>query len=67
MDDELPDNNAEDNFVTIAASIETILDEPIYREPDEMSIDTEYDTELLPLPDGISTSDAHRSDQAGKH
>ena len=67
MDDDLPDNNAEDNVVTIAAAIETILDEPIDREPDEMSIDTEYDTELLPLPDGISTSDAPRSDQAGKH
>ena len=49
-------------FVTIAAAIETILDEPIDREPDEMAIDTEYDTELLPLPDGLSTSD-----QAGKH
>ena len=67
MDDDLPDNNAEDNVVTIAAAIETILDEPIDREPDEMSIDTEYDTELLPLPDGISTNDAPRSDQAGKH
>ena len=34
MDDELPSNNADNNLLTLAAAIETILDEPIDREPD---------------------------------